>query len=157
MAGINPLLAIPKKDRFSGETLVLIVSKPPAAGMAIMAIPAAGGFEAIRASVSSENLSFLGIKKSGLIPAISLAVSISVGILSVPSYRQRLYTAKNISVVKKGFYISAIAYFLFSTLPVIIGLSASSMSPDLTNNNMAFPFMATSVLPMHMAPVKSTS
>jgi SSS family solute:Na+ symporter len=112
-----------------------------------MAVPAAGGLENIRATVSPENLSFLGIEKSGLIPAVSLAVSISVGTLSAPSYRQRLYTAKSISVVKKGFYISALAYFLFSTLPVIIGLSAYSINPDLTNHNLAFPFMATTVLP----------
>jgi len=115
--------------------------------MAFLAIPAAGGFDAIYAAVPSENLSFLGIKKSGLIPALSLAVSIAVGVLAVPSYRQRIYTARSISVVKKSFYISAIAYFVFSLLPVIVGLSAFTINPGLTNNNMAFPFMATSVLP----------
>lgn len=115
--------------------------------LAIMSIPAAGGFENISATVSPENLSFLGIEKSGLIPAISLAIAIAIGILSAPSFRQRLYTAKNISVVKKSFYISAVAYFIFSILPVIIGLSASSINPDLANNNMAFPFMATEILP----------
>ncbi|MCB9503860.1 MAG: sodium:solute symporter family protein [Deferribacteres bacterium] len=115
--------------------------------LAIMAVPAAGGFDTIRATVSPENLSFLGFKKSGLIPGISLAVSISVGILSAPSFRQRLYTAKNISVVKKGFYFSAIVYFLFSILPVLIGLSANAMNPDLANSSMAFPFMATHILP----------
>jgi SSS family solute:Na+ symporter len=115
--------------------------------LTIIAIPAAGGIENIRATVSPENLSFLGIEKSGLIPAISLAVSITVGILSAPSFRQRLYTAKNIFVVKKSFYISAIAYFLFSALPVIIGLSANTINPDLANSNMAFPFIATTILP----------
>ena len=114
--------------------------------LTIMAIPAAGGIENITASVSPENLSFLGIEKSGLIPAISLALSISVGILSAPSFRQRLYTAKNISIVKKSFYLAAIAYFIFSILPVIIGLSAITINPDLENNNMAFPFMATTIL-----------
>ena len=113
--------------------------------MAILAVPAAGGFDAINAAIPSENLSFLGIQKSGLIPAISLAVSIAAGVLAVPSYRQRIYTAKNISVVKKSFYISAIAYFAFSILPVIIGLSAYTINPELSNSNMAFPFMATAV------------
>jgi SSS family solute:Na+ symporter len=102
-----------------------------------MAVPAAGGFENIRATVSPENLSFLGIEKSGLIPAVSLAVSISVGTLSAPSFRQRLYTAKNISVVKKGFYISAIAYFLFSALPVVIGLRTYPNNPVQRNVMMA--------------------
>jgi SSS family solute:Na+ symporter len=49
--------------------------------LAIMAVPAAGGFENIRATVSPESLSFLGIEKSGFVPAVSLAVSISVGSL----------------------------------------------------------------------------
>lgn len=115
--------------------------------LAIISIPAAGGIDNITATVSPEKLSFLGIGKSGLIPAISLAVSISVGILSAPSFRQRLYTAKNISIVRQSFYISAIAYFVFSALPVIIGLSASTINPSLDNGNMAFPYMATTILP----------
>ena len=89
----------------------------------------------------------MGIEKSGLIPAISLALSISVGVLAAPSFRQRIYTAKNVSVVKRSFYISAIAYFAFSLLPVIIGISAYTINPELANSNMAFPFMATAVLP----------
>jgi len=115
--------------------------------MAIFAVPAAGGFELIRASVPAENLSFLGTGKSGWIPALSLAVSIAAGALSVPSYRQRIYSARTIAVVRKSFYISAVAYFFFSILPVIIGLSAYTINPNLENNNMAFPFMATAVLP----------
>lgn len=115
--------------------------------LAIVSIPAAGGFEHINSSVASDKLSFLGIEKSGIIPAISLSVSVAVGILSAPSFRQRLYTAKNISIVKKSFYISAFAYFIFSILPVIIGLSASTINPNLDNSNMAFPFMATNILP----------
>ena len=51
------------------------------------------------------------------------------------------------SVVKKGFYLAAMAYFLFSVLPVVIGLSANAMNPDLSNSNMAFPFLATTILP----------
>ena len=115
--------------------------------MAILAVPAAGGFDAINAAVPAENLSFLGIEKSGLIPAISLALSIAVGVLAAPSFRQRIYTAKNVSVVKRSFYVSAIAYFAFSLLPVIIGISAYTINPELANSNMAFPFMATTVLP----------
>jgi len=129
------------------DTIQAIVLFVGFIALAIMAVPAAGGFDTIRASVSPEYLSFLGIEKSGLIPALSLATSIAVGILAVPSYRQRLYTAKNTSVVKKGFYLSALAYFLFSTLPVMIGLSANAINPNLTKSAMAFPFMATSILP----------
>ncbi len=115
--------------------------------LSIIAIPAAGGMENIQATVPPENLSFLGIEKSGLVPAISLSVAIAVGVLAAPSFRQRIYTARTISLAKKSFMISAIAYFLFSILPVIIGLSAYTIDPSLENSNMAFPFMATTILP----------
>ena len=70
--------------------------------------------------------------------------------LPTPSYRQRIYSAKSIAIVKKSFYLSALAYGIFSILPVIVGLSAFSINPDLQNQNMAFPFMATVVLPPMM-------
>ncbi len=115
--------------------------------MAIAAIPAAGGLERIREVVPAENLSFLGIEKSGWIPALSLAVSLSVSTLAVPSFRQRIYSARSVEVARKSFYLSAGTYFAFSILPVIIGLSAYAINPDLENSNLAFPFMATTVLP----------
>lgn len=115
--------------------------------MTVTAIPAAGGFENIQAVVPPENLSFLGMEKSGFIPAISLAISISVSVLAVPSFRQRIYSARSVSIAKKSFYISAAAYFGFSALPVIIGISAFAINPGLDNSNLAFPFMATTVLP----------
>ncbi len=115
--------------------------------MAALAVPAAGGFEQIRQSVPPEHLSFLGVQKSGALPALSLALSIAVGVMVVPSFRQRIYTARTISIVKKSFYLSAAAYFFFSVLPVIIGLSAYAIDPHLENTNMAFPFVATAVLP----------
>jgi SSS family solute:Na+ symporter len=115
--------------------------------LSIMSVQAAGGFKIIAASVPPENLSFLGIRKSGVVPAVSLAVSIAVGVLSAPSFRQRIYTARDIHIVRKGFFTSAVAYFLFSTLPVVIGLSAYTINPSLVNNNLAFPFMATAILP----------
>lgn len=115
--------------------------------LSIIAIPAAGGMENIQATVPPENLSFLGIEKSGLVPAISLSIAIAVGVLAAPSFRQRIYTARTVSLAKKSFAVSAIAYFLFSILPVIIGLSAFTIDPSLENSNMAFPFMATTVLP----------
>ncbi len=115
--------------------------------MTVAAIPAAGGFEQIKSAVPPENLSFLGVDKIGWVPALSLAVSIAVSTLAVPSYRQRIYSARSVSIVKKSFYLSAGIYFLFSTMPVVIGLCAYTINPDLENPNLAFPYMATAVLP----------
>lgn len=115
--------------------------------LAILSVPAAGGIDNIIASVPKENLSFLGIKNGGILPSISLSLSISVGAMTTPSFRQRLYTGRTIKVIRKSFYISAIAYLTFSIIPVIIGLSAYTINSNLENSNLAFPFMATTVLP----------
>jgi len=121
--------------------------------MAAFSIPAAGGWHAIVSAVPAVNLSLFGIDKVGLLPAISLAVVIGVGVLATPSYRHRIYSGKNIGIVKKSFLMSAAAYLVFSIIPVIVGLAAFTINPTLANVNYAFPYMATEVLPVWMGAI----
>lgn len=116
--------------------------------MAFAAIPAAGGWSNIVKHADPKALSFLGIEKYGLIPAISLSLVIGVGVLATPSYRHRIYSGKDEQTVKKSFRLSALFYFLFSIIPAIIGISAFALNSKLENTNYAFPFMATEVLPV---------
>ncbi|SKC86310.1 sodium:solute symporter family protein [Maledivibacter halophilus] len=115
--------------------------------VAIMSIPEAGGFEAIRQAVPNDALSFLGIEKYGVIPAISLLIAITVGGLAVPSFRHRIYSGKDVKSVKKGFLWTAGLYAIFAVFPVIIGMSAFTINPSLENSSFAIPFMAMEVLP----------
>ncbi|MGL4676372.1 MAG: sodium:solute symporter family protein [Brevinema sp.] len=115
--------------------------------MAILAYHKAGGMEAIIAAVPPENLSFLGISKIGWIPAISTIIAIATSPLSVPSYRQRIYSAKDTKTAKRGFLMTSMMFLLFGITPAVVGISAYAINPDITNSNFVFPYMATSIFP----------
>ena len=103
-----------------------------------------GGMEAIEKVMDPEALSFLGVGKLGLLPAISTVLAIATSPLSVPSYRQRIYSAKDTSTAKRAFLVTSIAIIIFSVFPAMVGMSAHVLNPDIENVNFVFPFMATS-------------
>lgn len=115
--------------------------------MAFLAVPAAGGWQAMMQAADSGATSLLGIEKVGLLPGISLAANIGVGVLATPTFRQRIYTGKNLSAIKKSFLVSAGAYLIFACIPAIVGMAARAINPNLAIANFAFPMMATEVLP----------
>ncbi|MBU9846883.1 MULTISPECIES: sodium:solute symporter family protein [Rahnella] len=114
--------------------------------MAILAVVHVGGWDAIQHAMDPKALSFLAVDKLGVIPALSLATVIGVGVLATPSYRQRIYSGKDVSSVRRSFVYTGILYLFFSILPAIIGMAAFTMNPSLENSNYAFLF-ATSFLP----------
>ena len=79
---------------------------------------------------------------------ISLTVVIAVGVLGNPCFRQRIYSGKTIPEIRKAFVISGILYLGFAVLPAIIGMAAYKNFPNLTNADLAFPTMATDMLPV---------
>ncbi|MCB0687064.1 MAG: sodium:solute symporter family protein, partial [Saprospiraceae bacterium] len=113
--------------------------------LAVISLVKVGGLSGLNAMHPTDPFAFL--KTNQLIPSISLAVVIFVGVLATPAFRQRIYSSKNISTVKKSFYYSGSLYLLFSFIPALIGMSAYQLNPELTNSNFAFPFMATEILP----------
>ncbi len=114
--------------------------------MAILAVVHAGGWSVIEQAMDPAALSLFAVDKLGAIPALSLAMVIGVGVLATPSYRQRIYSGKDVSSVRRSFVYTGVLYLFFSILPAIIGMAAFAMNPDLSNSNYAFLF-ATSFLP----------
>lgn len=114
--------------------------------MAILAVVHVGGWDAIQQAMDPKAMSFLAVDKLGAIPALSLAMVIGVGVLATPSYRQRIYSGKDVSSVRRSFVYTGVLYLFFSILPAIIGMAAYTMNPSLENTNFAFLF-ATSFLP----------
>ncbi|MCV5655959.1 sodium:solute symporter family protein, partial [Escherichia coli] len=87
-------------------------------------------------------VSFLAIDKLGLITAVSLAVVIGVGVLATPSFRQRIYSGKDVSTIRRSFVASGVLYLFFSIIPAVIGMAAHAIDPELNNANFAFPYIA---------------
>lgn len=115
--------------------------------MLVFSISLAGGLQTIISNFPKAGTSFLGLAKVGVIPGISLAINIAVGVLATPSYRQRIYSASSVEVSKKSFYVSGIFYFIFSLIPAITGMAAWHLNPDLKSGNLVFPFLAMTALP----------
>lgn len=113
--------------------------------LAVISLVKVGGISGLNSVHPVDPFRFL--QGDQLIPSISLALVIFVGVLATPAFRQRIYSSRDIRTAKNSFYYSGAVYLLFSFIPAIIGMSAYQLNPDLNNSNYAFPFMATEVLP----------
>ena len=118
--------------------------------MAVLAVHHVGGWSHIQQAVDPAAQSLFAVDKLGVLPALSLAMVIGVGVLATPSYRQRIYSAKTVSSVRQSFTITGLLYLGFSFLPAIIGMAVWTMNPQLENSGFAFLF-ATQVLPPVLA------
>lgn len=116
--------------------------------LAVLSFRAVGGFEGFSQGLSGDMDSFLGVGTMGVIPAISLAVVIAVGVLATPSYRHRIYSARDTSTVRKSFFLVGILFAIFAFMPAIAGMSARILNPGLENTDFAFPFLATEMFPV---------
>jgi SSS family solute:Na+ symporter len=116
--------------------------------MAYFSMDYVGGWDNMLAAQPPQNTSLLAVEAIGFIPAISLALAILVGVLATPSFRQRIYSGKNVSTIRKSFIYSGGLYLGFSIIPAIIGMSAYAMTNELDNAAFAFPHIALNVMPL---------
>lgn len=116
--------------------------------MAYFSIEHVGGWQTMLSEQPQENISMFAIDSIGLLPAISLALAILVGVLATPSFRQRIYSGKSVTSIRKSFVYSGVLYLGFSIIPAIIGMSAYAMTSELDNAAFAFPHIALNVMPL---------
>jgi SSS family solute:Na+ symporter len=116
--------------------------------MAYFSMDYVGGWESMLAAQPSQNTGVLALEAIGILPAISLASAILVGVLATPSFRQRIYSGKNVTSIRKSFIYSGVLYLGFSIIPAIIGMSAYAMTNELDNAAFAFPHIALNVMPL---------
>ncbi|TDF39177.1 sodium:solute symporter family protein [Alteromonadaceae bacterium M269] len=105
-----------------------------------------GDLSTILAAQPAANTSLFA--QIGTLPAISLAAVICIGVLATPSFRQRIYSARSINTARVSFVSSGILYLLFSAIPVIVGMAAYSLNPELESANFAFPYLTATILPI---------
>lgn len=118
--------------------------------MSAAALYASGGIAALANQVSHA-LQQGQMSSLALLPAISLAVVVAVGVMATPSFRQRIYAARSVATVRRSFLLSGGLYLLFATLPAIIGITAFSLQPALENHQFAFSTVAVMLLPATLA------
>lgn len=113
--------------------------------MAVYAVYQIGGPSEV-SNLNNGSLEFL--QGPQLLPSVSLAVAIMVGILGTPAYRQRIYSADCPETVKKSFYLSGFLYLMFCFLPALIGICVYQLNSHLENHDHAFLYMANDIMPM---------
>lgn len=123
--------------------------------IAIMAVPAAGGFGVISETyVAAENsgaLTVFGIGQKGILGVIAVALASYYGAMAGPTAHMRVYTAKNSKTAKKAILVAACVVACFSVLPALVGMSGFTLATTngaehvLANPDFAFSYMATTV------------
>jgi len=112
---------------------------------AFFAMEIIGGWEGLKATHAE-----LAAKSTGnsALPGLSLVIVIGVGVLGTPAFRQRIYSGKSVREIRRAYTISGILCLAFCILPAIIGMAAYKTFPQLSNQDLAFPNMATETLPL---------
>lgn len=121
--------------------------------LGIAALIHIGGFDALKAAAPEGAYTFLGLGKLDPIHAISVVCAEIMGILAVPSFRQRIYSSKDGKSLKIGFYVTGVISLIFSFIPPILGMTAYASNPNLQHVNYAFPYLAMSVLPLWLGAI----
>lgn len=119
--------------------------------MAVLISVQAGGIAALSLQVPVSQSGWLALTHIGIIPALSLAVVIALGVLATPSFRQRIYSARSVNTVRRAFILAGLLYLAFAALPAMIGIAARQMAPDLADHQFAFATVAVTVLPAVVA------
>ena len=124
--------------------------------IAVIAIPMSGGLDAITNAMNSTGhgagLTFYGYEALGTMAVVSLIFSIFIPCFGTPTYRIRIYTAKDEKAGIKGLVLSAVMLLGFSLIPAIIGMSAYAIAVNngdsyvLQNPDFAFTYIATMIL-----------
>lgn len=140
---VGGYLAVVITDAIQGTLLFLGFT-----GLAVLAVVTLGGFSGLDAASGEEAMGFLGLEAMGPLPAVSFAAVIAVGVLATPSFRQRIYSARNTQVVRRSFLWVAGLFAAFAVMPALVGMAAYSLNPDLASPDMAFPYLATEVFPL---------
>lgn len=123
--------------------------------IAVMAVPAAGGFENIAATYAAAGkggaMTLFGLGEKGGLGVLAIALASYYGAMAGPTAHTRVYTAKNVQTAKKAILIAAAVVSCFSVLPALVGMSGFTIATQngaeavLKNPDFAFTYMATTV------------
>lgn len=109
----------------------------------VILITTYGGFTFISNNAPASHLDVTG----GASPIYILVwFLIALWTFADPGFHQRVYSAKSVTVAKKGIFISILFWIFFDFLTNSVGLFASAILPDLENPVLAYPLLAEEAL-----------
>lgn len=120
---------------------------------AIFAFRSVGGFAGLQATHAMLSEHADPAAGFAFLPGLTLVVAITASMLATPSFRQRIYSGESVSSIQRAFVYSAFLAVFFAVLPSIIGMAAYSQNSQLEKADLAFPYMATEMLPLALGVV----
>ena len=103
--------------------------------IAILAIPAAGGFETIKAAYEAAGnpgaMTAFGLGSKGVLGVLAVALASYYGAMAGPTAHMRVYTAKSPQTARKAILIAALVVGCFSVLPAIVGMSGFTIATGM--------------------------
>lgn len=117
---------------------------------AFFAFKLIGGWEGLQETHRTLTQNNRATGGNTLLSGLSLIIAIVVSVLATPTMRQRIYSGNSVGEIKKAFYVSAVLTIGFAVLPSIIGMAAFHHNSQLEKSDLAFPFMATEMLPLFL-------
>lgn len=114
------------------------------------AMAAVGGWGAMREAilarpeVASHYFSLTG---SGWEQALPYLILLAPAFIVSPGLIQKIYGARDEFAVRSGTSLNAVALLGFAIIPVILGMAAAAMFPNLSHPELALPVVMTELLP----------
>lgn len=119
------------------------------AGMLIsvpLVLQKAGGFAGITAAGPPHYWDFFHTTGPG--SGITLLAMLGPAFIISPGLLQKVYGAKNPRAVRLGVGVQAVVLGLFAFIPVLLGMSARVIAPDVTSPNLVLPTVLVEALPV---------
>jgi SSS family solute:Na+ symporter len=104
-----------------------------------------GGFDYLQANVPPTHFTATG---GNSIDYIAFWYIVALVTLVEPTFYQRCFAAKSVSVARRGIFISIGFWLFFDFMTTFCGLYARALLPDLADPVSAFPALAAQILPI---------
>lgn len=112
-----------------------------------------GGWSAVRGDVlggpgAPDSGKYFSLVGGGFSGALSYIALLTPSFIVSPGLLQKLFGARDESAVRRGVGLNALGLLAFAIIPVLMGVIARGLFPDLQNREMALPALLTGALPV---------
>ncbi len=136
------------------NTFQLIVKAVGFVLAASFALSYAGGWDRLQQRLvgqlasPTEASSYFNFYGNGASAILGYLTLLAPSFLVSPGLLQKIYGAKNQSVVRLAVFLNALGLLMFAAIPAVLGMVALATFPHLENREMALPALMVSVLPL---------
>ncbi|MFQ5930173.1 MAG: sodium:solute symporter family protein [Acidobacteriota bacterium] len=132
--------------------LVQLLVKASAFLLAVpLALSSVGGWSALRRSILEQEAysqSYFNLTGIGLEGILAYLVLLVPAFIVSPGLLQKVYGARSAHAVRIGVGANAGVLFIYAFFPVLLGMSAAAVFPNLGNPELALPYVMTELLPL---------